>query len=173
MADEYHTTPTKNLVSFKDLNRILQFEIFLHKDGQLKVAHVILGYKPSTKRFQSPKNVIKARDSHLALIDVAVPSFLLIKPPPEETQDAQLLAPLAAKLHYSQEPPIPYVCFYTPFILKTKYKTIHVKRAWADLHSKSYSNLIPTLHKKHILWASLNKTKNVLIMVCQHYKIEF
>ena len=29
----------------------------------------------------------------------------------------------------------------------------------ADLHSKSYSNSIPTLHKKHIVWASLNKTK--------------
>ena len=29
----------------------------------------------------------------------------------------------------------------------------------ADLHSKSYSYSIPTLHKKQILWASLNKTK--------------
>ena len=31
----------------------------------------------------------------------------------------------------------------------------------ADLHSKSYNNSIPTLHKKHILWASLNKTKTL------------
>ena len=29
----------------------------------------------------------------------------------------------------------------------------------ADLHSKSCNNSIPTLYKKHILWASLNKTK--------------
>ena len=29
----------------------------------------------------------------------------------------------------------------------------------ADLHGKSCSNSIPTLHKKHILWASLNKNK--------------
>ena len=29
----------------------------------------------------------------------------------------------------------------------------------ANLHSKSCNNSISTLHKKHILWASLNKTK--------------
>ena len=51
MANEYHTILAKHLVNFKDLNRILRSEIFLHKDGQLRVAHVILGYKPSTKRF--------------------------------------------------------------------------------------------------------------------------
>ena len=101
MANKYHTAPAKHLMNFKDLNRILQSEIFLHKDGQLRVAHVILGYKPSTKRFQSPNNFIKVRDSRLALIDVAMPNFLLIEPPPEGTQDAQLPAPLAAKLLYS------------------------------------------------------------------------
>ena len=94
-------------MNFKDLNRILRSEIFLHKDGQLRAAHVILGYTPSTKRFQSPKNVIRAKDPRLALIDVAVPGFLLTKPPPERTQDAQLPAPLAAKLIYSQEPTLP------------------------------------------------------------------
>ena len=70
--DQYHTTPTKHLVNFKGLNRILRLEIFLHKDGQLRVAHVILGYTPFTKCFQNPKNVIKARDPRLTLIDVAV-----------------------------------------------------------------------------------------------------
>ena len=78
-------------------------EIFLHKDGQLRAAHVILSYKPSTKRFQSPKNVIRAKDPRLALIDVAVLGFLLSEPPPEGTQDAQLPAPLATRLLYSQE----------------------------------------------------------------------
>ena len=62
---------------------------------------------PSTKRFQSPKNVIRAKDPRLALIDVAVPRFLLIEPPLERTQDAQLPAPLVAKLIYSQEPTLP------------------------------------------------------------------
>lgn len=107
MVDEYHTALAKHLVNFHDLNRILKSEIFLHKDGQLKAAHVILGYKPSTKCFQSLKNVIKACDTCLALIDVAVLGFLLIGPPPEGTQDAQIPTPIAAKLLYSQEPPLP------------------------------------------------------------------
>ena len=107
LANEYHIAPAKHLVNFKDLNQILRVEIFLHRDGQLRASHVILGYKPFTKRFQSPKNVIKVRDPRLALIDVVVPGFLLSEPPPKGTQDAQLLAPLAAKLLYSQEPLIP------------------------------------------------------------------
>ena len=106
LADEYHTAPAKHLVNFKDLNRILKAEIFLHMDGQLRVAHIILGYKLSTKRFQSPKNVIKTRNPRLALIDVAVLGFLLTEPPPEGTHDAQLPAPLIARLIYSEEPPI-------------------------------------------------------------------
>lgn len=107
MVDEYHTVPIKHLVNFKDLNRLLKLEIFLHKDGQLWAAHVILGYKPSTKRFQTPKNVIKAKDQRLALIDVVIPGFLLSAPPSEGTQEAQLPALLAAKLLYSQELQIP------------------------------------------------------------------
>ena len=107
LVDEYHTTPSKYLVNFVDLNRILKSEIFLHKDNQLRVAHVILGYKPLTKCFQNPKNIIKAKDPQLALIDVAVPGFLLVEPPPVGTQDAQLLALLVARLLYSQEPCIP------------------------------------------------------------------
>ena len=107
MADKYHTTPSKHLVNFADLNQILKLEIFLHKDGQLRAVHVILEYKPFTKRFQSSKNVIKARKPRLTLIDVVIPSFLLVEPPLVGTQDAQLPAPLTAKLFFSQEPPIP------------------------------------------------------------------
>ena len=107
LANEYHTAPAKYLVNFKNLKWILRSEIFLHKDGQLWAAHIILGYKPSTKRFQSPKNVIKAKDPRLALIDVAVLGFLLSEPSPVGTQDAYLPAPLAARILYSQELPIP------------------------------------------------------------------
>ena len=45
--------------------------------------------------------MIKAKDSRLALINIVVPGFLLTKPPPEGTQDAQLPTPLVAKLIYS------------------------------------------------------------------------
>ena len=88
LADEYHITSNKNLVNFPDLNRILRFE-------------------PIFKHFKSPKNVIKAKEKQLALIDVAVLDFLLIDPPPPRTQDAQLPAPLVTKLLYSHVQPIP------------------------------------------------------------------
>ena len=79
-------------MNFADLNWILKSKI--------------LGFKPISNNFQSPKHVIKAKDPRLALIDVAIPKFLT-KPLPSSTQDAQLPAPLAAKLLYSQEQPIP------------------------------------------------------------------
>ena len=85
MTDKSHTTPSKHLVNFADLNRILKLEIFLHIDDQLRVAHVILGFKSLSKRLQSSKNVIKARDVRLALIDIAVPGFLLAELPPAKT----------------------------------------------------------------------------------------
>ena len=103
LADEYHITSNKNIVNFPDLNRILRSKIFLHNDSQLLVVHIILELEPIFKRFQSLKNVIKAKEKQLALIDVAVLDFLLIDPPPPRTQDAQLPAPLLTKLLYSHE----------------------------------------------------------------------
>lgn len=40
------------------------------------VAHVILGCKPISSSFQSPKYVIKARDPRLPLIDIVVLGFI-------------------------------------------------------------------------------------------------
>ena len=68
---------------------------------------MILGFNPISKRFKSPKHVIRAKDPRLALINVAVPGFLTRTPPPSGTQDAQLPALLITKLLYSQELPIP------------------------------------------------------------------
>ena len=79
-----------------------------------------------------------------------------------------------------------------PFILEAKHKTLHVKQAWAELENSAEKqsaqalidqvrqiytvnpsvHSIPTLHIKH----TLSKSKirlNVLIMVCQNYKIKF
>ena len=70
------------------------------------MVHVILGFEPISKRFQSPKHVIEVKDPRLVLIDVAVPDFLTT-PSPFGTQDAQLQAPLITKLLHSQEQPIP------------------------------------------------------------------
>ena len=74
-------------MNFAYLNQILKLEVFLHRDGQLQAVHVILGFTPISNRFQSPKNMIRAKDLRLALIDVAVLGFLT-KPPPSGTQDA-------------------------------------------------------------------------------------
>ena len=68
---------------------------------------MILGFTLISKRFQSPRHVINAKYPRLALINVAVPNFLLTKSPPIGTQDAQLPTPLVTKLLYSQKPPIP------------------------------------------------------------------
>ena len=69
--------------------------------------HIILRFNPISKHFQSSKNVIKAKGPRLALIDIAVLSFLTTAPPPFRTQDTQLPAPLVTKLLYYQELPIP------------------------------------------------------------------
>ena len=107
LADEHHTASNKSLVNFSKLNCILKSEIFVHRDGQLWELHVILGFNLISKHFQSPKHIIRAKDPRLALINVAIPSFLTIAPPPSRTQDAQSLALLVAKLLYSQKLPIP------------------------------------------------------------------
>ena len=64
-VDKHFTAPNFGLVNEADLNKILRSEIFLHEDGQLHATHVILGYKPISSSFQSPKNVIRAKDHWL------------------------------------------------------------------------------------------------------------
>ena len=98
--------------------------------------------------------------------------------------------------HTQHKEPPQNVARIFPFILKAKYKTLHVKRAWAELEKfciktictsfdldsidrarKIYTvnptvHSIPTLHIKHTL--SKSKTKlTILIMICQHYKMKF
>ena len=49
--DKYYAIPNLNLVNELDLTKILKAEIFVHKDGQLRVAHLILGYDPISSSF--------------------------------------------------------------------------------------------------------------------------
>ena len=46
-------------------------------DGQLRVAHLILGYTPISRAFQSPKYVIRAKDPQLHCISVAYEGFVV------------------------------------------------------------------------------------------------
>ena len=62
-------------------------------DGQLLVAHLILGYTPISRTFQAPKCVIKARDPRLHRISVAYEGFVVLEdiPIPEGTPLTQPL----------------------------------------------------------------------------------
>ena len=82
-VDKNATTPNFNLVNQLSLDKILKAEVFVHKDGQLRVAHLILDYIPISKSFQAPKCVIKARDPQLHWISVIAPGFLITGPIPE------------------------------------------------------------------------------------------
>ena len=67
------------------LDKILKAEVFVHIDGQLRAAHLILDCIPISKGFQTPKCVIKVKDPWLHQISVATPSFLTTYPLPEGT----------------------------------------------------------------------------------------
>ena len=77
-------------------------------DGQLRVAHLILGYMPISRAFQALRCVIKARDPRLHRISVAYEGFVVPEgiPIPEGTPFAQpfLVATLSAGIPSS--PPI-------------------------------------------------------------------
>ena len=84
-ADRNTAIPNFNLVNQPSLYKILKAEVFVHTDGQLKVAHLILDYIPISKSFLALKCVIKARDPCLHRISVATPGFLLTGLIPEGT----------------------------------------------------------------------------------------
>ena len=71
-ANIHSTKPLLHLVNRASLDRILQSEVYVNEaDGQLKVAHLILGYTPISCTFQAPRCVIKAKDPRLHRINVA------------------------------------------------------------------------------------------------------
>ena len=43
--------PNFNLVNQSSLDKILKDEVFVHSDGQLRAAHLILGYYPLSSSF--------------------------------------------------------------------------------------------------------------------------
>ena len=62
------------------LDRILQSKVYVNEaDGQLRVAHIILGDTPISRAFQAPKCVIRARDPRFHHISVAYEGFMVPK----------------------------------------------------------------------------------------------
>jgi len=90
-ADKHAAESNLNLVNKESLDKILRVEVFVHDDSQLRVAHLILGYKPISSGFQAPKCVIRAKNPRLHRISIVVPSFLLLEgaPIPENTFSTQ------------------------------------------------------------------------------------
>ena len=60
------------------MDRVLQAEIYVNEsDGQLRAAHLILGYNPISRVFQAPSCVIRAKDPRLRRISVAYEGFVV------------------------------------------------------------------------------------------------
>ena len=90
-ADRRTAKPNFNLVNKDSLDKILKVEVFVNSDGQLRVAHLILGYTPISSSFQALKCVIRARDPRLHRINVAVPGFLI---PCPKVEGAEITTPI-------------------------------------------------------------------------------
>ena len=90
-ANKYFAIPNFGLVNEPDLTKILKAKIFLHKDGQLRAAHLILNYDPLSSSFQVSKYVSKVKNYRLHLINVAIPGFLNLDPALEGVQQVEPL----------------------------------------------------------------------------------
>ena len=78
-ADKRHIVPRLSLVNIADLNRVLQFEVFVSEDRQLRAVHLILDFEPISNNFQEVGHAIRAGDPRLRRIDVSIPGFLTQK----------------------------------------------------------------------------------------------
>ena len=58
------------------LNYLLRSEIYVSEDGQLRAAHLVLGYQPLSSSFQAVGHAIRAGSPRLARIDVSRDGFL-------------------------------------------------------------------------------------------------
>ena len=77
-ADRHYTKPNLRLVNKASLDKLLKAEIYVNEiDGQLRAAHLILGYTPLSFGFQASKCVIRARDPRLHRISVAYEGFIV------------------------------------------------------------------------------------------------
>ena len=78
IADPRATTPSLRLVNKANLDRVLQAEIYVNEsDGQLRAAHLILGYNPISRAFPAPSCMIRAKDPRLRRISVAYEGFVV------------------------------------------------------------------------------------------------
>ena len=75
-ADRAHVASWLSHTNVQALNYLLRLEIFVNEDGQLRVAHLILGYEPLSCVFLVVGQSIRAGSPRLARINVSKPRFL-------------------------------------------------------------------------------------------------
>ena len=77
-------------------------------DDQLRATHIILGYTPISRAFQTPKCVIRAKDPRLHRISVAYEGFVVPEgiPLPKSTPFTQSLPVATLSAGVSSSPPI-------------------------------------------------------------------
>ena len=108
-ADRRFTKPNLKLVNKASLDRVLKVEIYVNKaDGQLRVAHLILGYTPLSFSFQAPKCAIKTCDPWLHRISVAFKGFIIPEgiPLPQDTSHTAPLFVATVSIGASSSQPI-------------------------------------------------------------------
>ena len=76
IADRRHVAPRLSHTNLAALNYVLQSEIFMSEDRQLRVVHLILDFEPISKVFQEIGHAIRVGDPRINRIDVSKPDFL-------------------------------------------------------------------------------------------------
>ena len=80
IADPRAITPSLRLVNKASLDKVLQAEIYVNEsDGQIRAAHLILGYNPISCAFQALSCVIRPKDPRLCRISVAYEGFIVLQ----------------------------------------------------------------------------------------------
>ena len=99
IADKRLINPQLSHTNVVGLNYLLQSEIFVSEDHQLRAVHLILDFEPISRVFQDIGHAIRARDPMINRIDVSKPNFLAQDdlPPvrlPVQQIPPQLIVPL-------------------------------------------------------------------------------
>ena len=76
IADRRHISPRLSHTNVAALNYVLQSEIFVSEDQQLRAVHLILDFEPISKVFQEIGHAIGEGDPRINHIDVSRPDFL-------------------------------------------------------------------------------------------------
>ena len=103
-TDPNSTAPLLHLVNKASLDRILQSKVYVNEaNGQLRAAHLILGYEPISRTFQALRCVIRAKDPWLHRISAAYEGFIVLEGVPKNTPFTQPL-PIATLLERVPSP---------------------------------------------------------------------